>query len=229
MRLLNISRASEGNAVVFGLGPSVPSDQLYSHYLKRVFDFTFALILAVPISLVVAILAIMLRLQTSQPFFGHIRIGANGKPFVCWKLRTMDIAAKEKLAAYLQANPQAALEWERDHKLENDPRVTRLGWFLRKTSLDELPQIWNVLRGDMSLVGPRPIVRSELGRYGRSGKHYLNGRPGVTGLWQTSGRNTISYHERVALDVAYRNSTTFFGDLRILISTINAVIKGSGC
>lgn len=157
-------------------------------------------------------------------FFGHRRIGKNGKVFKCWKIRTMVVGAEQKLIKYLAENPEAAEEWKRDHKLENDPRITKLGAFLRRTSLDEFPQLWNVLRGEMSLVGPRPIVRSELHKYGEHRTSYMSMKPGVTGLWQVSGRNDISYDERVGLDVQYLSSISIAEDMTILLKTAKAVL-----
>ena len=142
-------------------------------------------------------------------FFGHVRVGKDGVPFRCWKVRTMVVDAQEKLEAHLKCNPEAAKEWTQDHKLSNDPRITRYGNVLRRTSLDELPQILNVIKGEMSFVGPRPIVEDELVRYGPFKGTYLSMRPGITGLWQVSGRDDISYDERVDLDLIYSRDISF--------------------
>ncbi len=186
---------------------------------------------AIPVALlVVAFAAAVMRLSGDRGpvLFGHPRIGRNGKAFRCWKIRTMVPDADSRLRAHLARNPAAAAEWKRDHKLANDPRVTRFGRFLRRSSLDELPQLWNVLKGDMSLVGPRPIVRTEVRKYGPHRVPYFSVRPGVTGLWQISGRNDITYRERVKLDVAYINSMSLGTDLRVILGTFGAVLARTG-
>ncbi|GAA6198649.1 hypothetical protein NBRC116598_40940 [Pseudophaeobacter arcticus] len=136
--------------------------------------------------------------------------------------------AESRLEAYLKANPEAAAEWARDHKLTNDPRITRFGQFIRKTSLDELPQIWNVLKGEMSFVGPRPVVTKELEKYGQDLPSYLAQKPGITGLWQVSGRNDVSYDERVQMDVDYLEKRSFLIDLKIIGKTALSVLGRTG-
>lgn len=200
----------------------------YSRFGKRIFDIVFALLLLPVLVPVILILWGVVRLDGGPGFFGHTRVGQNGKPFKCWKVRSMVVDAESRLQAHLDASPEAAAEWERDHKLTNDPRINRLGRILRKTSLDELPQIWNVLKGEMSFVGPRPIVTKELAKYGSSVSAYLAQKPGITGLWQVSGRNDISYDERVALDVAYLSRCGFFNDLKIILRTGAAVLGRTG-
>ncbi len=192
--------------------------------LKRLFDFCAALtalILAAPLFIP---LAILIRRDGGPVFFAHERIGRGGRRFPCLKFRTMVTDAKARLEHILATDPQAAAEWARDQKLRNDPRVTRVGRILRATSLDELPQLINVLRGDMSLVGPRPVVAEELERYGTDRTSYLRVRPGITGLWQVSGRNQTTYEERVALDVRYVETWSFSQDLIILIKTVREVL-----
>lgn len=208
--------------------PTTQKSGVYHAYGKRVFDIVFALCLLPVLAPVVAILILIVRRDGGNGLFGHVRVGHNGNAFRCWKIRTMVTGAEEKLQAYLRDNPAAAAEWERDRKLTNDPRITRLGAFLRKTSLDELPQIWNVLRGEMSFVGPRPIVQDELVKYGRGAPCYLAQKPGVTGLWQVSGRNDVSYHERVALDRQYGRRMTLALDLHIILKTASAVLGRTG-
>lgn len=200
----------------------------YPSFGKRAFDISFALLLLPVLVPVILLLWVLVRCDGGAGFFGHTRVGRNGKPFKCWKLRSMVVNAEAKLQAYLDANPEAAAEWERDHKLTNDPRINGLGHFLRKTSLDELPQIWNVLKGEMSFVGPRPIVTKELKKYGHSVPAYLAQKPGITGLWQVSGRNDISYDERVTLDVAYLTRRSFRTDLQIIARTGLAVLGTTG-
>ncbi len=151
-----------------------------------------------------------------------------GRLFRCCKFRTMAIDAEERLTELLDRDPEARAEWARNHKLRNDPRITSLGGFLRRSSLDELPQFFNVLKGDMSLVGPRPIVLAEVGFYGRYFNDYCRVRPGITGLWQISGRSLVSYRRRVALDVTYVRSHCAMLYMKILARTVPAVLRGYG-
>ena len=195
---------------------------------KRVFDIFLALLLLPVLVPVIAALWFVTRRDGGPGFFGHTRVGKNGKYFKCWKIRTMVVDAEAKLQAYLEANPAAAEEWALDHKLENDPRITRLGDFLRRTSLDELPQIWNVLKGEMSFVGPRPVTRIEMRKYGRCRTAYLSLKPGITGLWQVSGRNNVSYDERVAMDVEYLQIMSLWEDIKIILKTGGAVLDRTG-
>ncbi len=196
---------------------------------KRLMDAvlgTLALVLASPLLLATA-LGIKLTSKGSV-FFSHVRVGRNGEIIRTWKFRTMVTNADEVLKDYLHNNPQAQLEWQRDHKLKNDPRVIPFGRFLRRLSLDELPQLWNVLRGQMSLVGPRPIVESEIERYGRRYEFYARVRPGITGLWQVSGRNNTTYEERVSFDEYYVRNWSCWLDAYVLVCTIKAVISADG-
>ena len=185
-----------------------------------------ALIFLAPLMLMVALLVYIV--DPGPVFFGHRRLGKNGQTFRCWKFRSMVVDADARLCALLESDPVARAEWEADHKLRDDPRVTRIGHFLRKSSLDELPQFFNVLRGDMSLVGPRPIVADEIVKYGRYFTNYCRVRPGITGLWQISGRNDVSYRRRVALDVAYVRSKSVVLDLGILLLTVPRVVARRG-
>lgn len=185
-----------------------------------------ALAILLPFAVIVAV---AIKLQDGGPIlFGHMRIGRDGRLFRCWKFRSMVVNAEQKLAALLARDPAARAEWEADHKLRNDPRITWLGNFLRKSSIDELPQLINVLRGEMSLVGPRPVVQAEALRYGRYFREYCAVRPGITGLWQVMGRNDVSYRRRVALDVAFVRSQSVSLYLTILILTVPAVFGRSG-
>ncbi len=196
--------------------------------VKRAFDLGLALCL-VPIVLpVVAVFWLILRLEGGAGFFRHTRVGHRGRAFGCLKLRTMVPDAETKLAAVLARDPTARAEWDRDAKLRNDPRVTRFGRFLRKTSLDELPQLLNVLRGEMSFVGPRPVPADELRRYGPQADAYLSQRPGITGLWQVSGRNDLDYAARVRLDRRYAETRSFWMDLGILARTVGVVLRRTG-
>ena len=184
------------------------------------------LLLFSPLMLVVAVL--IWRRDGAPVLFAHYRVGLHGRLFRCLKFRTMLRDAEQRLSDLLAHDAQAREEWARDQKLTNDPRITPVGHFLRRTSLDELPQLFNVLRGEMSLVGPRPITVGELTRYGSVRWHYLAVRPGMTGLWQVSGRNEVSYGERVALDQQYVESRSLRMDLRILVRTVKVVLGRDG-
>lgn len=202
---------------------------LYRIIGKRVFDILFAIALAPLILPVIALLGIMVWSHDgAAPLFSHLRVGRGGKPFRCWKIRTMVPEAEKRLIAHLEADPDAAAEWAAERKLTNDPRITRAGAVLRRTSMDELPQLWNVLRGDMSFVGPRPVPEAELELYGHSRAAYEALRPGVTGLWQVSGRNQVTYAERVAMDVEYLRTHDFPGDLAIILRTGGVVLRPTG-
>lgn len=187
-----------------------------------------ALMLLALFSPLMAVVAWLIWRKDGRPiFFGHYRVGRDGQMFKCWKFRSMVINSAEMLAELLKNDPAAKAEWDRDQKLTNDPRVTPVGAFLRKTSLDELPQLWNVLKGEMRLVGPRPITLGELDRYGEARWHYLNATPGMTGLWQVSGRSDTTYEERVELDRDYVEQRSLWSDAVILLKTI-AVVLGKG-
>jgi Undecaprenyl-phosphate galactose phosphotransferase WbaP len=194
--------------------------------IKRAFDFVGALALLMLLAPLLLLLMIAIRMSGPGVFFGHGRIGKNGKPFKCYKFRTMVPNAQQVLKDLLERDPLARAEWDRDFKLRKDPRVTRVGAFLRRTSLDELPQLWNVLRGNMSLVGPRPVTEDELTRYGDKIDFFLEAKPGITGLWQVSGRNDVSYEERVRLDAWYARNWQLWFDLVILMKTVNVVFSG---
>ena len=174
-------------------------------------------------------IALWIYIDSPGPvIFKHIRIGKDGKEFPCYKFRSMCIDAKEKLEELLKNDPEVRAEWERDFKLKNDPRITKSGAFLRKTSLDELPQIFNVLKGQMSLVGPRPIIKMEMERYGKYINDYLMVKPGITGMWQVSGRSDIDYNERVLLDSWYVRNWSVWIDIVMLFKTIKVVFFRKG-
>ena len=188
-----------------------------------------ASLLLILLSPLMAIVAFLIWRHDGAPvLFAHYRVGHEGKIFRCMKFRTMLRNSEQVLADFLRKDPQAHAEWKRYQKLANDPRVTRIGRFLRRTSLDELPQLLNVMRGEMNLVGPRPITVSELRRYGKARWHYLSVRPGITGLWQVSGRNNTTYDQRVALDRSYVEQRSFCFDLGILLKTLRVVLVGEG-
>lgn len=201
----------------------------WNRYLKTIFDFALTLVGTVAISPILIFIAIWIYIDSPGPvIFKHTRIGKNGKKFPCYKFRSMCIDAKEKLAELLENDPVAKAEWERDFKLKNDPRITKSGAFLRRTSLDELPQIFNVLKGDMSLVGPRPVIEEELERYGEYVNDYLMVKPGITGMWQINGRNDTSYAERVCMDSWYVRNWSIWIDNLILWRTLKSVIRCKG-
>jgi exopolysaccharide production protein ExoY len=195
---------------------------------KRLLDLLGALVLAIVFSpLMIAIVLLMPR-SGGSVIYKHRRVGRDGKMFECLKFRTMVPNADQVLRTLLEQDPVMKAEWVRDHKLRHDPRVTRIGHFLRRTSLDELPQIWNVVRGEMSLVGPRPVIREELLRYGRNVGAYLAAKPGITGLWQVKGRNDTDYRRRVVLDTYYVRNQSFILDMYILLKTTGVVLAGNG-
>lgn len=197
--------------------------------LKIVFDYTLTIVGTICILPILAIIAVWIYKDSPGPIiFKHVRIGKDGKPFGCYKFRSMCVDAKEKLEKLLAKDPEARAEWERDFKLKDDPRITKSGNFLRRTSLDELPQIFNVLKGEMSLVGPRPIVKEELPRYGEFVRDYLSVKPGITGYWQVNGRSDTTYEERVMMDTWYVQNWSVWLDIMIMWRTVKAVAGGKG-
>jgi lipopolysaccharide/colanic/teichoic acid biosynthesis glycosyltransferase len=195
---------------------------------KRVFDIVGTVSIALVLSPLIAVIALWLHLTPGAAIFGHRRIGRNGRRFTCYKFRTMVPNADQVLDELFKKKPELRDEWILHHKIKDDPRITRIGAFLRKTSLDELPQLWNVIKGDMSLVGPRPIVDQEIFKYGRAFGHYLAVKPGLTGLWQVTGRNDTSYQKRVALDRMYAMRSCLGLDTRILFKTVLVVVARRG-
>ncbi len=200
---------------------------LYRNIFKRVVDLTVVLLLAIPAMIIVGIIAIIIALSGANPFYSQERIGKNGRIFRMWKLRSMVPNAKERLREYLAQNPEARAEWDKTQKLKNDPRITKIGHIIRKTSLDELPQLLNVYIGDMSLVGPRPMMREQRALY--PGQAYYKLSPGITGFWQVSERNETSFAERAYYDTSYLQQLSLTTDLRVLLQTITVVLRGTGC
>ena len=197
--------------------------------LKRVIDILLvAAVGIVALPLIVAIAGLIKLTSPGPVFFGQRRYGRKGEPFLVWKFRSMVADASQVLERCLASNPALREEWRRSHKLTNDPRVTRIGRFLRRTSLDELPQLWNILRGQMSFVGPRPIVAEEIARYGDSYSLYKKVTPGLTGLWQVSGRNNTSYEQRVNFDLYYVRNWSLWLDLHVLARTVRVVVLRDG-
>jgi len=199
--------------------------------VKRLFDILFSLFVLIVFSPLYLVLSVLIALSSPGPiFYTQERVGKDFKHFGCIKFRTMVNNADEVLESLMQASPHLRAEFADNFKLKNDPRITWIGKFLRHTSLDEFPQFWNVLKGDMSVVGPRPLVVEELPKYGKYMDRVLTARPGITGLWQVSGRNDIPYPRRVQIDVYYVNSRSFLMDLWIIIKTVGVVIfpRGNG-
>lgn len=198
-------------------------------WLKRCLDLTLTLLAAAFILPLLLFIAAWIKLDSPGPaLYSQQRVGRNGRSFQAWKFRSMIANADQALTRCLAEDPQMREEWERDHKLRHDPRVTRAGRFLRRTSLDELPQLWNVLTGEMSLVGPRPIVEAEIPKYGNRFDLYTKVEGGLTGMWQISGRNDVSYEERVRLDAFYVRNWSVWLDFYILLRTVEAVIVRKG-
>lgn len=199
---------------------------LYRRGFKRLFETLLVLVTA-PVTLpLILLIAALVALDGGNPFFSQKRIGRNGRVFRLWKLRTMVVDAEDRLQSCLAADPEARAQWDRTQKLKSDPRVTRLGRLLRKVSLDELPQLLNVLNGTMSLVGPRPMMVGQRHLY--FGKAYYRLRPGITGLWQISERNELEFIARVRYDEAYDRNLSGWLDLRILARTVGVVLRGTG-
>ncbi|MEK7413740.1 MAG: undecaprenyl-phosphate galactose phosphotransferase WbaP [Planctomycetota bacterium] len=196
---------------------------------KRMLDILGVLAGSIVVLPLVGLFALMIKLGSRGPvFYGQRRIGRGGREFKAWKFRSMVADADVQLKIYLERHPELREEWERDHKLKDDPRVTWVGKLLRRTSLDELPQLWNIFCGEMSLVGPRPIVSAEIPKYGERFVLYQKVRPGLSGLWQVSGRNDTTYAERVALDCYYVRNWSVWIDLVILARTVRVVVFGKG-
>jgi Undecaprenyl-phosphate galactose phosphotransferase WbaP len=195
---------------------------------KRIFDTLTAIILLVLFSPLLLVIGMLIRRDGGPALFAHPRVGKRGRIFNCYKFRTMVVNAEEKLETMLQENPSLRNQWEQEFKLKVDPRISPLGRFLRKSSLDELPQLLNVIRGEMSLVGPRPVVSRELSRYADEVGYYLMVRPGMTGLWQVSGRNDLDYDTRVYLDTWYVKNWSLWHDQIILFKTVTVVLQRAG-
>lgn len=202
------------------------SIKFYRRYLKRVFDIA-AVVLSAPFVLpVVLLLALLIKRDGGSAFYFQDRVGMNGRTFRLWKLRSMVADADQHLEAYLAESPEARAEWQETQKLKNDPRITPVGRLIRKTSLDELPQLWNVLVGTMSLVGPRPMMPDQMPLY--PGRAYYALRPGLTGFWQISSRNETSFAGRATFDTRYARRLSFATDLLVLFATVRVVLRGTG-
>ena len=193
--------------------------------LKRFFDFSLSLFLIIFLTPLFIVIGLFIRINSKGSIiYTQKRIGENNKTFACYKFRTMDPNAKYLLKQILIRNPNFKNEFEETRKISNDPRITKIGRFLRFTSLDELPQIFNVFKGDMSFIGPRPIVKSEIKKYGNNFEKAFSVKPGISGLWQVSGRNNLSYKKRVELDMFYSDNINFIIDIKIFIRTIMVLL-----
>lgn len=199
---------------------------LYREHFKRGLDILLVLLVAPIVLPLVALLAVLVALDGGSPFYSQDRLGLNGRRFRMWKLRSMITGADAALEAHLAANPAARAEWDRDQKLAHDPRITRLGKLIRRTSLDELPQLWNVLTGDMSLVGPRPMLPEQRALY--PGQAYFRLRPGLTGAWQVSDRNATTFAARAEFDLTYDRALSLLTDLTIILATFSVVLRATG-
>lgn len=221
-----------GAGIATARGPAqiaeIAQGGLYARYAKRGLDITGAVLLGLVFAPLILVLLLVVTRDGGPAIFGHRRVGRDGQMFRCLKFRTMVTDAEERLNRLLVSDRRAAEQWAADRKLDPDPRITPIGRFLRASSLDELPQLWNVLRGEMSLVGPRPVTLDELARYGEARAVYLALRPGLTGKWQVSGRNDVSYDSRIALDVEYASRISLTEDLSILMKTVGVVLAKTG-
>ena len=200
----------------------------YAQSIKRVIDIVAASLFLLIFAPLIVILLLVVWRDGAFPLYGHARVGQNGSIFRCWKIRTMVPDAESRLIALLESDEAAREQWITQRKLDNDPRITAFGRFLRSSSLDELPQLWNVLVGEMSIVGPRPVTSDELWLYGDAAVIYRKMRPGVTGYWQTMGRGRVTYDERVQMDREYSSRLSFLLDLKILFRTAHVVLTRTG-
>lgn len=225
----NVSVESFFDAKIMVLHIKNNLDNPWNRLLKRLFDICATIVGGILISPILLIIAIWVYHDSPGPvIFKHRRVGKDGKEFNCYKFRSMCVNSKEVLEHLLAMDPAAKAEWDKEFKLKDDPRITKSGAFLRKTSLDELPQLWNVLKGEMSLVGPRPIVQAEVPRYGKYIKEYYSVLPGITGMWQTSGRSDIDYPERVQMDSWYVHNWNVWLDMVLLWRTVSVVLNHKG-
>ena len=224
-----VKPVENGAVAGFGIpemGPSAPAQNLYASYFKRILDVALV-VLSAPVTLpLVLLFGLLIRRDGGPMFYSQLRVGRDGKLFRCWKLRSMVANADERLASYLNENPDANAEWAVHQKLKNDPRITRIGHFIRCSSIDELPQLWNILKGDMSIVGPRPFMPEQQKLY--KGNAYYALRPGLTGYWQVSQRSESSFAARAAFDNSYATDLNLFTDVKIVAQTVGVVLRATG-
>ena len=230
---ISLVASANGSGVLLSLSSGVPAHILVNHIggpdrVRVWMDQLVALVMLVALSPLILLVAWVIRWDGGPATFAHYRVGRGGCLFRCIKFRTMRQDAERVLRQVLEQDPALRAEWQRNHKLADDPRVTAFGRWLRRSSIDELPQLINVLRGEMALVGPRPITVDELRRYGPARWHYLSVQPGITGLWQVSGRNTTAYERRIELDELYVKHRSAWLDCKILAKTLVVVCTGEG-
>lgn len=199
----------------------------YREVVKRPLDLLLVLLMLPVVVPLILLLALLVMRDGSNPFYTQLRVGRNGRIYRMWKLRSMVVDADQRLQTYLDANPEARAEWDLTQKLCHDPRVTRFGRLLRACSMDELPQLWNVVKGEMSLIGPRPMLPEQQSMY--AGDAYFRLRPGMTGLWQVAGRNRTSFTDRAVYDERYDRQLSLSSDMGILMRTVSVVLRRTGC
>ncbi len=227
MHLYQSVKSNEFESLVAGALDGARTSSVYRGVAKRALDIMLVLLATLPALMIALPFVLLVALDGRSPFYRQRRVGRNGAVFNMWKLRSMVPNADQMLEGYLAANPAARSEWDLTQKLRNDPRITKVGHLIRKTSIDELPQLWNVLKGDMSIVGPRPMMVDQQKIY--PGTAYYALRPGITGFWQTSVRNESSFADRAQFDTDYLRQMSFLTDFRVMLRTMRVVVNGTGC
>ncbi len=227
MHLYQSVKSNEFESLVVGALDGARTSSVYRGVAKRALDIMLVLLATLPALMIALPFVLLVALDGRSPFYRQRRVGRNGAVFNMWKLRSMVPNADQMLEGYLAANPAARSEWDLTQKLRHDPRITKVGHLIRKTSIDELPQLWNVLKGDMSIVGPRPMMVDQQKIY--PGTAYYALRPGITGFWQTSVRNESSFADRAQFDTDYLRQMSFLTDFRVMLRTMRVVVNGTGC
>ncbi|MBO6867175.1 MAG: sugar transferase [Thalassococcus sp.] len=227
MHLYQSVKSNEFESLVAGALDGARTSSVYRGVAKRALDIMLVLLATLPALMIALPFVLLVALDGRSPFYRQRRVGRNGAVFNMWKLRSMVPNADQMLEGYLAANPAARSEWDLTQKLRHDPRITKVGHLIRKTSIDELPQLWNVLKGDMSIVGPRPMMVDQQKIY--PGTAYYALRPGITGFWQTSVRNESSFADRAQFDTDYLRQMSFLTDFRVMLRTVRVVVNGTGC
>ncbi|MEE3359158.1 MAG: sugar transferase [Pseudomonadota bacterium] len=227
MHLYQSVKSNEFESLVVGALDGARTSSVYRGVAKRALDIMLVLLATLPALMIALPFVLLVALDGRSPFYRQRRVGRNGAVFNMWKLRSMVPNADQMLEGYLAANPAARSEWDLTQKLRHDPRITKVGHLIRKTSIDELPQLWNVLKGDMSIVGPRPMMVDQQKIY--PGTAYYALRPGITGFWQTSVRNESSFADRAQFDTDYLRQMSFLTDFRVMLRTVRVVVNGTGC
>ncbi len=227
MHLYQSVKSNEFESLVVGALDGARTSSVYRGVAKRALDIMLVLLATLPALMIALPFVLLVALDGRSPFYRQRRVGRNGAVFNMWKLRSMVPNADQMLEGYLAANPAARSEWDLTQKLRHDPRITKVGHLIRKTSIDELPQLWNVLKGEMSIVGPRPMMVDQQKIY--PGTAYYALRPGITGFWQTSVRNESSFADRAQFDTDYLRQMSFLTDFRVMLRTVRVVVNGTGC